>query len=110
MATVNLDPANDAPAGFEFDIDLQELVRLSEVTERLELGPNGGLMFCMDHLAENVEWLESKLAGYPGAYFVFDCPGQVELYTHHPAMPKIISALQQKLSCRLVCPFHIPLF
>lgn len=30
------------------------------------------------------------------SYYIFDLPGQVELYTHHPAMKKIVTKLTEK--------------
>merc|ERR1719393_818646 len=34
-------------------------------------------------------------------YFLFDCPGQVELYTHHDVMTKITQQLVKALDLRL---------
>jgi len=52
---VNLDPANDSPP-FEADIDVRELISVEDVMDRLDLGPNGALRYCMKTLAENIEW------------------------------------------------------
>lgn len=43
-----------------------------------------GLLYCMEYLEENIdEWLGEQLAGYgDDDYLVFDCPGQIELYSH----------------------------
>lgn len=38
---VNLDPANDS-LPYECGIDINDLVKLSQVMEKHELGPNGG--------------------------------------------------------------------
>lgn len=62
--------------------------------EHLQLGPNGALLYCMEYLEENFDWLLEKLKAAPENYFLFDCPGQVELYTHHNAMTKIFSKLE----------------
>jgi hypothetical protein len=32
--------------------------------EELQYGPNGGLIFCLEYLLENVEWLTSDLGAY----------------------------------------------
>lgn len=32
--------------------------------QELELGPNGGLVYCMDYLEKNLDWLQEKLAPY----------------------------------------------
>lgn len=85
---VNLDPANDA-LPYECAVDIAELVSLQEVQENLNLGPNGGtllisawamfdslaymfsdwlallphagLVYCIDYLDSNLDWLQEKL-------------------------------------------------
>ncbi len=34
--------------------------------EELKFGPNGGLIFCMEYLMENMDWLEKQLSGSIG--------------------------------------------
>lgn len=41
------------------------------------LGPNGAMLYCMEYLEENFDWLEEKLSELEGGYFVFDVAGQV---------------------------------
>jgi hypothetical protein len=43
--------------------------------EDTRLGPNGGLVFCMQHLADNLEWLDEAIGDIDGDYILFDCPG-----------------------------------
>lgn len=47
----------------------------------LQFGPNGGLVFCMEYFANNFGWLENCLGHVEDDYILFDCPGQVGLYT-----------------------------
>ncbi|MEW5297896.1 MAG: hypothetical protein WDW36_001074 [Sanguina aurantia] len=74
---VNLDPANDGlpylPA-----IDLSDLVGLEEVMEEFKLGPNGA-----------------------NTYILFDCPGQVELFTMHGSFQSIIKTITGDWAYRL---------
>lgn len=79
VVLVNLDPAAEPCPGVDPpDIDIAELVRLEEVMDRLHLGPNGGLVYCIEFLATNLDWLLQKLRPFPkNHYFLFDCPGQV---------------------------------
>ncbi|KAG2435326.1 hypothetical protein HXX76_007401 [Chlamydomonas incerta] len=81
VAIVNLDPANDM-LPYEPAVDVADLVCLEEVMAELKLGPNGGLLYCMDYLAKNLDWLQEKLEPLEKEdyYFMFDCPGQVELF------------------------------
>lgn len=41
------------------------------------LGPNGAMLYCMEYLEENFDWLVDQLAKLDGAYFIFDVAGQV---------------------------------
>lgn len=59
VAVINLDPANDA-LPYACDVDIADLVSLDVVQEQMNLGPNGGLIYCMDHLAENLDWLKVR--------------------------------------------------
>ncbi len=61
--------------------------------EELRFGPNGGLVYCLEFLLENLEWLEEQLQDVDEDYVLFDCPGQIELYTHLPVMRKLLDAL-----------------
>lgn len=74
-----------------------KLINVADVMEHLKLGPNGALMYCMEYLEENYDWLLSQLKQHENTtnYFIFDCPGQVELYTHHKSMSRIFSRLEK---------------
>ena len=77
VAIVNLDPANENMT-YQPDVDMADLVRLEEVMETMGLGPNGGLVYCMQFLLENYSWLEGRLQALaPNTYLMIDCPGQV---------------------------------
>ncbi|NXR83125.1 GPN2 GTPase, partial [Pycnonotus jocosus] len=92
VAVVNLDPANEAlpcPCA----LDIAELVTLPDVMDSLGLGPNGGLIYCMEYLEANADWLRDRLQALRGHYILFDCPGQVELYTHHSALKNVFAQL-----------------
>lgn len=42
----------------------------------MKLGPNGGLVFCIEYLSQNMEWLLEELSQFDeDGYFMFDCPG-----------------------------------
>lgn len=94
VAVVNLDPANEG-LPYECAVDVGELVGLGDVMDALCLGPNGGLLYCMEYLEANLDWLRGKLDSLRGYYFLFDCPGQVELCTHHGALRSIFSQMAQ---------------
>lgn len=82
VCLVNLDPA--APSTpYQASIDIKELITLSDVMEEFGLGPNGGMLYCLEFLEANMSWLEGRLKEQEADYFVFDLPGQVELSTNH---------------------------
>lgn len=71
--------------------------------EELHYGPNGGLVFCIEHLVENSDWLKDQLCGGSDNecdgepdddYILFDMPGQIELYTHLTAGRQLVQLLQ----------------
>jgi hypothetical protein len=95
VAVVNLDPGNDI-LPYECEVDISTLVTLMDVMENLKLGPNGGLIYCMEYLETNCDWLMGKLEHFQDCYILFDCPGQVELYTHHKSVRNIVHKLQEK--------------
>jgi len=92
----NLDPAAD-PASFEYQpsIDIKDLISLEDVMTELGFGPNGGLLHCFEYLLQNMDWLEEEIGEYDSDYLLIDCPGQIELYTHHALLPTIVSRLNQ---------------
>lgn len=59
-----------------------------------ELGPNGGILYAMEELEHNLDWLEEGLKTLGEDYVIFDCPGQVELFTHHSSLRNIFFRIQ----------------
>lgn len=96
VQVVNLDPAAEH---FSYPVmaDVRELIHIDDVLEdqSLRFGPNGGLVFCMEYLVNNLDWLEESLGHVEDDYILFDCPGQIELYTHLPVMRQLVEQLQQ---------------
>lgn len=63
--------------------------------EELGLGPNGGLIYCMEYLLSNLTWLQDHLEDFDDdEYLILDCPGQLELYTHVPIMRRIVDQMR----------------
>jgi GPN-loop GTPase len=104
FAIVNLDPANDL-IPYKADVDVSELINLNDVMDKYGLGPNGALIYCMEYLESNVEWLLDQIKPLKSKYLIFDCPGQVELFTNHQSLKRIIERLQ-KMDVRL-CVVHL---
>jgi len=93
---VNLDPAAEF-FNYQPIADIRDLIQVDDVMEDEELrfGPNGGLVFAMEFLLENLEWLEEALGeDEDDDYILFDCPGQIELYTHMTVMKRLVDTLE----------------
>ena len=105
--SINLDPANDNKNSI-FDIDIRQLINLEDVEKKLNLGPNGSFLYCINFLNENIKWLEEqinqeKFSDY--FYYLIDTPGQIEIFTVSPEFKNICDYItnQQKLNIKLCC-------
>lgn len=93
---MNLDPAAET-FSYEPDLDIRELVTLEDVMEELGLGPNGGLIYCFEFLMQNLDFLTQALEPLSEEYLIiFDMPGQIELYTHIPLLPSLVTFLSRQ--------------
>jgi GPN-loop GTPase len=92
IAVVNLDPANEN-IPYPCAIDVASLITLEDVMKEYGLGPNGGMLYCMEYLEANYDWLEDRLKELGDVYVLFDLPGQVELSTSHESVKRIVQRL-----------------
>lgn len=91
---VNMDPAAEKNE-YECDIDVKELISVDSIMKKKKLGPNGALIYCMEYIISNFSWLEEKVSSFgENQYFLFDCPGQLELYAHYPVMKQLTKMLK----------------
>ncbi|TFK49243.1 hypothetical protein OE88DRAFT_1662676 [Heliocybe sulcata] len=109
IAVVNLDPANDN-IPYPCAVDVSSLITLDDVMEEHGLGPNGGMLYCMEYLEANYDWLESRLKELGNdVYILFDIPGQVELSTNHDSLKSILAKLGKsgfRLAAVHLCDAH----
>ncbi|OAX32944.1 cytoplasmic protein [Rhizopogon vinicolor AM-OR11-026] len=109
ISIVNLDPANDN-LPYPCTVDIASLITLQDVMDEHGLGPNGGMLYCMEYLDANFDWLEVRLKELgPDAYVLFDIPGQVELSTNHESLKHIVQRLTKigfKLAAVHLCDAH----
>mmetsp|Transcript_47760 Transcript_47760/g.112714 ORF Transcript_47760/g.112714 Transcript_47760/m.112714 type:complete len:253 (-) Transcript_47760:921-1679(-) len=89
---INLDPSL-----LDFDypnsIDIRDLIKTSDVMEEFSLGPNGSLVFCMEYLMDNLNWLRKEILDSFEKVFLFDLPGQIELYSHSNLLNELLNFL-----------------
>ncbi|KAL0066861.1 hypothetical protein AAF712_006056 [Marasmius tenuissimus] len=109
ISIVNLDPANDN-IPYPCAIDISSLITLKDVMEEHGLGPNGGMLYCLEYLEVNYDWLEDRLKELgQDAYVLFDLPGQVELSTNHESVKRIVEKLTKsgfRLAAVHLCDAH----
>ena len=101
--------------GYQCDIDIRELIDLDDVMRSddpseeqpgLGLGPNGAMIYCMEFLEENIQWLIEKIEAKSCLYFLIDMPGQVELFTNHESLRNIMKILHQRVGLQC-CSAHL---
>jgi GTPase SAR1 family protein len=67
--------------------------------EEYGLGPNGAMLYCIEYLEANFDWLVEELDNLLGeggdGYVIFDTPGQVELWTNHDSLKNVVEKLQK---------------
>ena len=59
-SVVNLDPANDRlpdPCA----VDINRLISVRDVMAELSLGPNAAMLYCIEYLEKNLDWLIQEL-------------------------------------------------
>ncbi|KAI0244687.1 hypothetical protein L0F63_004585 [Massospora cicadina] len=95
VVVVNMKWANEN-LPYKADIDINDLITLEDAMREEALGPNGGMIFCLEFLANNLAWLDQEMRRFPKGYFLLDCPGQVELYTNNSAVKSILERLQRR--------------
>ena len=100
-SVINLDPANDR-TNYPCALDIRDFTRLEDIMNDLNLGPNGGVMHALEEIQDSLDdFVEMVESLGKSDYLIFDCPGQVELFTHHSALHRIFKKLE-KMDYRLV--------
>ena len=89
--TVNLDPGAGA-LQYSPDLDVRDYVRLEEIMEQQDLGPNGAQVAAADMVAMNAKELSEVLETFQTNYVLIETPGQIELFTFRASGPVLIDA------------------
>jgi GPN-loop GTPase len=90
-----------------------EAVNLKSVMQQMQLGPNGALIYCMEyielHANEIIDTILTRSSSLPDTtinnnniYYIFDLPGQIELYTHSTCIQTLLQKLTSRLQMKLV--------
>ncbi|MFQ5908736.1 MAG: ATP/GTP-binding protein [Thermoplasmata archaeon] len=89
--TLNLDPGVEAMP-YDADVDIRDWIRLSEIIEEYELGPNGAQIVAADLIAAHVKEVGQVLEGFETDFILVDTPGQMELFTFRESSRVVIEA------------------
>jgi hypothetical protein len=93
--TVNLDPGAEA-LPYQPEVDIRDWIRLDEIMDQHGLGPNGAQVVAADMLALNTRSVGEVLETFDPDYFLFDTPGQMELFTFRESSRIVMEAFGQE--------------
>ncbi|HEV2428902.1 MAG TPA: ATP/GTP-binding protein [Thermoplasmata archaeon] len=89
---VNLDPGSES-AELDPDVDIREWVRLPNVMDEFDLGPNGAQVAAADMIALKVFEVKQALTELRSDFVLVDTPGQIELFAFRESSKAIVEAL-----------------
>ena len=94
--SVNLDPAADTLL-YEPDIDIRNVINVQDVMKKMNYGPNGALIYCMEKItSRRSNWFDEAIGEHQYDYLLIDMPGQIELYSHMSILPELMKVLVSK--------------
>ncbi len=89
---VNLD-AGALRLPYTPDVDIRDYVRVEEVMEKYDLGPNGAVVMAADLIATEINSIRNEIEELDGDYVIVDTPGQMELFAFRASGPYIVREL-----------------
>lgn len=103
--TINLDPGAEK-LNYVPDIDIREWVKLIDIMDEYDLGPNGAQIVCADMLALKINEVKSVLDEFNSNFTLVDTPGQIELFTFREASNVVVDTLgrDRAIQCFLFDP------
>ena len=94
VVTLNLDPAV-VRLPYAPDIDVRQFVDYDDIIQKYELGPNGGIIVAMDHVALAIDQILEEVQNYGAEYVIVDFPGQIETIAFRSSGAVIINELSK---------------
>jgi len=95
VIAVNLDPGV-LTLPYTPDIDIRDYVKIEQLMEQYQLGPNGALIMAADLIAEETERLGEEMATFNPDIALIDTPGQMELFAFRASGPYIANELTKE--------------
>ena len=106
IATLNLD-AGVRRLPYNPDIDVRDIVNIDNLTDKLDLGPNGAMIASMDLVATKIDQIKSEIEYIAPEYLIIDTPGQIELFAYRSSgrlVSSVIAEESQSSSVFLIDP------
>jgi len=92
---VNLDPgALKLP--YTPDVDVRDFVRIDDLMEKYDLGPNGALVMAADLIADQIETITREVEEFDADVVLVDTSGQMELFAFRASGPFIASEMTKQ--------------
>jgi GTPase SAR1 family protein len=95
VIAVNLDPGV-LTLPYTPDIDIRDYIKIEQLMEQHQLGPNGALIMAADLIAEETERLGEEIATFNPDIALIDTPGQMELFAFRASGPYIANELTKE--------------
>lgn len=95
VAAVNLDPGV-LKLPYTPDIDIRDVIRIEDIMEKYELGPNGALIMAADLIADQIETIAKDADDLNPDVLVVDTPGQMELFAFRASGPFIATEMTKQ--------------
>jgi len=95
VITVNLDPGV-LTLPYTPDIDIRDYIKIEQLMQQYELGPNGALIMAADLIAEETERLGDEISSFRPDIALIDTPGQMELFAFRASGPYIATELTKE--------------
>jgi len=95
VITVNLDPGV-ITLPYTPDIDIRDYIKIEQLMNDYQLGPNGALIMAADLIAEETERLSDEIATFKPDIALVDTPGQMELFAFRQSGPYLANELTKE--------------
>lgn len=89
---VNLDPGG-VNLPYNPDVDIRDWVRLEDIMNEYNLGPNGAQVTSSDMMYLHIRDIRDSLDGFRTDYFLVDTPGQMELFAYREPTKDLIRSI-----------------
>ena len=106
VITLNLD-AGVRRLPYNPDIDVRDIVNIDNLTDKLDLGPNGAMIASMDLIATKIDSIREEIDYIKPEYLLVDTPGQIELFAYRSSgrlVSSVIAEGSQPASIFLIDP------